>query len=118
MAKHNETGVKGELLAELFFHKKGYIILERNWRYAHKEVDLIILQDDWLVFVEVKTRRGLGFGFPEEAVTEAKQDFLRAAATAYFEANDGFSKVRFDVLSIVLNNADEAVEMLHLEDAF
>lgn len=118
MAKHNETGLKGEQLAELFFHKKGYIILERNWRYGHKEVDLIMQDGAWLVFAEVKTRRGLGFGYPEEAVTLTKQGFMKAAAEAYFERHEGFTRVRFDVLAIVLNQQDEATEIVHLEDAF
>lgn len=118
MGKHNETGAKGEQLAEVFLLGKGYIILARNWRHQHKEVDLILLKDDWLVIAEVKTRRGTGYGFPEEAVTAGKQAFLRAAATAYFEAFPGYEKVRFDVISIVLNRQNEAVEILHLEDAF
>lgn len=118
MAKHNETGLKGEQLAELFFSEKGYIILNRNWRHGHKEIDLVMQQGQWLVFAEVKTRRGLGFGFPEEAVTPAKQQLMHAAATAYFELHPGFEKVRFDVLSIVLNHQDEILEIRHLEDAF
>ncbi len=118
MAKHNETGLKGELIAGDFLEKKGYNILERNWRYGHKEVDLIMSYDGWLIFGEVKTRRGFGFGFPEEAVTMGKQDFLRKAAEAYFERYPGYEKVRFDVLSIVLGDKDEIVELLHLEDAF
>lgn len=101
-----------------FLVKKGYILLHQNWRYRHKEVDLIMTDAEWLVIVEVKTRRGLGFGFPEESVTTAKQAFLQEAAEAYFEANAGFEKVRFDVMSIILDERDNAVEMLHLEDAF
>lgn len=118
MAKHNETGLKGEHLASLFFSKKGYNILERNWRYGHKEIDLVMKDGNWLVIAEVKTRRGYDFGFPEESVNTDKQRFMKAAAQAYFEANIGFEKVRFDVLSIVLNDADEATELLHFEDAF
>ncbi len=118
MAKHNETGLKGELLAADFLVKKGYILLHRNWRYRHKEVDLILQKEDWLIIAEVKTRRGFGFGFPEESVTAAKQSFLQVAAAAYFEANAGFDKVRFDVISIVLDERDQPIEFLHLEDAF
>ena len=118
MAKHNETGAKGEQLAADFLLGKGYIILEKNWRYLHKEVDLILKKDDWLIIAEVKTRRGKGYGFPEEAVTAGKQAFLRAAAEAYFEAHPGYAKVRFDVVSILLGMQDETVELLHLEDAF
>jgi len=119
MAKHNQTGVKGELLALDFLVKKGYNLLQQNWRHQHKEVDLIMSLGEWLVIIEVKTRRGLGFGFPEESVTAGKQAFLKMAAEAYFEAHAGFGKVRFDVISIVLHERnDEVQELLHLEDAF
>ena len=118
MAKHNETGLKGEQLAASFLENKGYNILERNWRFSHKEVDLVLQFREWLVFAEVKTRRGLGYGYPEEAVTAGKQDFLKKAAEAYFEAHISFKKVRFDVISVVLDEWDGVVEMLHLEDAF
>lgn len=118
MAKHNETGLKGELIAADFLAKKGYNILERNWRYSHKEVDLVLTYGGWLIFSEVKTRRGFGFGFPEEAVTKGKQAFLHTAAEAYFEQHPGFEKVRFDVISIVLGEGNDVVELLHLEDAF
>lgn len=117
MAKHNETGIKGEQIAENFLLKKDYAILHNNWRFGHKEVDIIAEKNNVLVFVEVKTRTGYDFGFPEEAVNTKKQQFLRLAAQAFLEANTRFSYARFDTISILLESG-LAKEIIHFEDAF
>jgi putative endonuclease len=117
MGKHNETGARGERMAEEFLLAKGYTLLHRNWRTAHKEVDLIALDGHMLVFIEIKTRGGLAFGFPEEAVSEGKQAHLRAAAETFLALHPQYTTVRFDVVSILLRN-ETIVELLHLVDAF
>jgi putative endonuclease len=117
MAKHNETGIKGEQIAEKFLLRKGYAILHSNWRFGHKEVDIIAEKDNVLIFAEVKTRSGYGFGFPEEAVNIKKQQFLKLAAEAFLEINPRFSYARFDTISILLE-AGLAKEIVHFEDAF
>ena len=117
MGKSKETGAWGERLAEEYLQGKGFVILHRNWRAAHKEVDLIALDGDLLVFVEIKTRSGLAYGFPEEAVTASKQAHLRTAATLFLERHPQYATVRFDVVSILLING-AIDELLHLEDAF
>lgn len=117
MAKHNETGAKGEAIAAAYLRGKGYKLLAANWRSGRKEVDIICANDTGLVMIEVKTRSGYGYGFPEEAVESAKMNMLRAAAAEYIELHPEFTQVRFDVISILLKD-DVAVELLHLEDAF
>ncbi len=117
MGKHNETGKSGERLAEEYLVKKGFNILHRNWRTAHKEIDLIALDGEELVFVEIKTRGGLGYGFPEEAIDAKKQAHLRAGAEVFMELHPHYPRARFDVVSIVLR-AGVAEEVLHLRDAF
>jgi len=117
MSKHKETGIKGEQLAANFLLNNGYIILERNWRFGKKEVDIIAKQGNTLVFVEVKARNSFDFGFPEEAVTITKQNFLKIAAEAYADTNNDYENIRFDILSILLNH-DELKEIVHFEDAF
>jgi putative endonuclease len=117
MGKHNETGRSGERMAEEYLVSKGFAVLHRNWRTARKEVDLITLENEELVFVEIKTRGGLGYGFPEESVTLAKQNHLRAAAEVFLEQHPQYRTARFDVVSIMLRNG--AIEdLLHLRDAF
>jgi len=117
MSKHNETGVKGERMAEKFLQEKGYITLHRNWNAAKKEIDLVMQKNDTVVFVEVKTRTRTDFGFPEEAVSRRKQHFLFAAAAAYLEAHPQYRKIQFDVVSVLLEH-DELNEIVHFEDAF
>ena len=117
MRKNNETGARGERLAEEYLREKGYFILNRNWRYIHKEVDLIVRDGDTLVFVEIKTRNGWRFGLPEESVSLTKQQHLRVAASAYLEQFPGYKWVRFDVITIVFQN-ELIDEFRHLIDAF
>jgi len=117
MAKHNETGIKGEQIAEKFLLNLGMVILARNWRHGKKEVDLICSSGKTLILVEVKTRSSFAFGFPEEAVNPRKQAFLKEAAAAYFEANPQFTEIRFDIISILVGQ-DHIKEIIHFEDAF
>jgi putative endonuclease len=117
MGKHNETGTRGERIAEEYLLSKGYIILHRNWRASHKEIDLIVREGEDLVFVEIKTRGGRGYGFPEEAVTSAKQTHLKAAAELFMQQHPEYVSARFDVISIMLRNG-AIDELLHLRDAF
>ncbi|MBS1588340.1 MAG: YraN family protein [Bacteroidetes bacterium] len=117
MSKHNETGVKGEQIAEKFLAEKGYRILHRNWCAGKKEIDIIAQWQDVLVFVEVKTRTSIHFSFPEEAVTPRKQQYLREAAQHYLDTIKNSLKIQFDVVSIYLFQ-DSVREIVHFEDAF
>ena len=125
MSEAKKTGDRGEALAARFLEAKGYTVLERNYRYEHGELDLVCFfpaakyrAGGQVVFVEVKTRTGLDFGRPEEAVTEAKQRTLRHAAEAYlYERKLENAACRFDVVSIVLRPA-QPPEIEHFEDAF
>jgi putative endonuclease len=117
MVKHTEIGTKGEQLAAIFLKNKGYLILEVNWRFEKKEIDIIASKEQTLVFVEVKTRSNFNFGFPEEAVTETKKSFLKIAAQAYYEQNNLSQQIRFDIISVLLQQ-NKAAEILHVVDAF
>lgn len=117
MGKNRETGSRGERIAEEYLLAKGFTILHRNWRTAHKEVDLIAYEAGLLVFLEIKTRSGLLFGFPEESVTEAKQNHLRIAAEVFLEKFSEYKTVRFDIISIVLKDGAVA-DLRHIIDAF
>ena len=117
MAKHNETGLKGEQIAENFLVKNGYSILHRNWRFERKEIDLIAVADDTLVFVEVKTRKNFDFGFPEEFVDSKKQGFMKLAAEAYTHENPQYITIRFDIISICFDK-DVVKDITHFKDAF
>lgn len=119
-----EIGDRGEAVAADYLEGKGYVVLERNYRFQHAEVDLICFQPaenyeegGQLVFVEVKARTGLGFGRPEEAVTEHKKRNMIRAAEAYLHERrlDG-SPCRFDVVSVFFGAETPKIE--HFEDVF
>ncbi|HJX70582.1 MAG TPA: YraN family protein [Bacteroidales bacterium] len=99
-----QKGREGEQLAAKFLQEKGYNILETNWRYRHKEIDIIAVRDNEIVFVEVKTRKNTDFGYPEEAVDCNKQKHLIDAAEAYMIDKNLDLNARFDVISIINNS--------------
>lgn len=116
MAEHNLTGAKGEELAVKYLEKKGYTILELNWRNKHLEIDIVARDKNTIVVAEVKTRRSTHFGEPEEWVTKMKQKNLIKAASVYIINKNIDLEVRFDIVSIVLVQDEFTVN--HIEDAF
>lgn len=118
MPNNLDTGKRGESIAAAFLERKGWRIAERNWRAGRGEIDLIAwAQERLLVFVEVKTRAGDGFGGPEDAVDARKQDILARTAGAYMEHIDYDWEIRFDIVAVLLRG-DKVLEIRHVEDAF
>lgn len=116
-ASTTALGSGGERAAADFLVKRGYHILERNFRCRGGEVDLIALDGGVLVFIEVKSRRTLSRGAPIEAVTAVKQARVRRAAQEYLTFSGRvFSRIRFDVISVMktVRNTD----ITHLKAAF
>lgn len=114
---HNHTGKRGEQIAAMYLQQKGYEILDENWMHGKAEVDLIVLYNHQIVFVEVKTRSSADFGMPEEFVTSAKQKLMEAAANAYIEIMDHQGEIRFDIVAVNLQT-DGTHTIRHFEDAF
>ncbi len=122
-------GRYGEEVAAAHLVAAGLTIVERNWRCRDGEVDIIALEGDVLVMCEVKTRRGVGFGTPLDAVTPAKAARLRRLALRWLDdqRTDGvpavaaefarYTEVRFDVVS-VLRPLAGATSVEHLRGAF
>ena len=100
----------GEDAAVRYLEKMGYTILERNYRLRIGEVDIIARDEEYLVFIEVKTRRSTTFGSPFEAVDTRKQQRIFKVASAYVGEKD--IPVRFDVVAVYLNGQDIRVEIL------
>lgn len=117
MAKHLETGKKGEDLAVNFLQNNGFEILETNWRFRKLEVDIIAKEKNILVFVEVKTRSTNFFGQPEEFVDPAKEKHLAKAAAEYMALINHDWAIRFDVVAVVLKNNNDW-DLKHIKDAF
>ena len=110
-------GAWGEDLALRYLIKHGYRLVERNYRTRRGEIDLILRKEGTLVFVEVKLRRGTGFGDPLEAVTLRKQATLRYLAERYLaDREPDFDTVRFDVVGILASR--EGLRIDHIQDAF
>jgi len=116
MAEHNETGKAGEEIAVGYLRSRGYTILETNWRWGKNEIDIIAEEKDYLVIIEVKTRRSTDFGEPETFVTLQKQKLLIRAANSYINRYAVKKETRFDIISIVLKGKNP--EINHLVDAF
>ena len=116
MAQHNELGKKGEQLAIDYLVKKGYTILDKNWRFQKAEIDIIAQKNETLAVVEVKTRSSIDFGNPQDFVNPKKIKLLVMAIDEYVISNDLDVNVRFDIIAIVHENKNFTLE--HLEDAF
>lgn len=116
MAQHNEFGALGEELAVEYLHRKGYVIVERNWRSGHKEIDIVARDGDEMVFVEVKARANSFYGRPIDAVTPRKMHRLVLAADAYLRCNMIDLNVRFDIITIT-GTVDKPY-IKHYEHAF
>jgi putative endonuclease len=116
MAEHNDLGKEGEERAVAFMAREGYEILEQNWMYNHKEIDLIACKDNLLIIVEIKTRSTDDWEHPEEAITDRKIRYLVDATEAYIIENDLDMEVRFDVISVIPHGREWKIE--HIKEAF
>jgi putative endonuclease len=115
----HRLGRRGERLAAEHLERLGYAIVARNHRTRFGEIDLIVVNGEWLVFVEVKTRRGQGR--PWEALGERKQMQVRRMGRAYLAEVDDRPKrknVRFDAIGVTFDAAGELAALEHLEGAF
>jgi putative endonuclease len=96
------VGAYGERVAEAHLRAQGMVILDRNWRCTAGELDIVARDGDVLVFCEVKTRRGTGFGWPLEAVTASKAARLRRLAAAWTrERGLHVADVRIDLVGVL-----------------
>ena len=108
-------GKEGESQAAEFLQKKGFAIVERNYRHKHAEIDLIVKKGDFIVFVEVKTRTYSFYGEPEAFVDSRKAATILRAAEQYTYDNKYEGNIRFDIVSVKTGSKPEVV---HFEDAF
>lgn len=112
----NTYGKRSEIIASDFLKKKGYKILETNYKNKIGEIDVIALDGDYIVFVEVKARLSQKFGHPFDAIDERKQQKIHAVASLYMVKNQKYgTNCRFDAISIL---GLEDPEITHIVDAF
>jgi len=102
----------GERAAMDYLQRRGYKILESNVRCPLGEIDIVARDGDFLVFVEVRTRKGIAFGSPEESITSVKREKLIALAESYLRQHDTTSVPwRIDVVSVELGRNGKITRM-------
>ncbi len=116
MAKHNEFGKKGEQLAVDFLLKKGYSILEKNYRYLKAEVDIIAQKGGLLAIVEVRSRSTNFIENIADTVTKKKMQLQIIAADYYVTDLDLDVEVQFDIITIRKNKTEYLIN--HIENAY
>ncbi len=116
MSESHSLGQTGESLAVSFLEKAGYKIRHRNWKYGKREIDIVAEKDDFIVFVEVKTRTDDKWMDPRDAITREKQKSIIYAADWYIRINNINKESRFDV--IIVMGKEEPFSIDHIENAF
>lgn len=118
MAAKDVLGRAGEDRAARYLESCGYRVIDRNWRVRDGELDLVVVRPGELVVVEVKTRRGEGFGHPFEAIDRRKQHRLWRLAFAWIAAHPEHAqgrRLRLDAIAIIGSDPSTA-SVEHLED--
>ena len=117
MAAHNELGKWGEDVAMHYLVDRGYRLVERNWRQGHRDLDLVMLHDNTLVFVEVRTRSNDLFMQPEQTIDSRKMLSVARAANAYIKLHRISLNLRFDIIAIT-GSPSSGFTVNHIADAF
>ena len=116
MAAHNELGRWGEEMAVRYLERKGYVIVERDWKSGHRDIDIIALDDSTVVFVEVKTRTDEDVLPAVDAVDARKRQRIIYAAESYIRMCPLNLSPRFDIITVVGSAPNQQIE--HIPDAF
>jgi putative endonuclease len=110
-------GLRGEDIAADYLKRKGYSVLNRNFRTPYGEIDLVSEQGSSIVFTEVKTRASKSLGPPEISITRRKADHMRSAAEFYIqEYGEQYDEWRIDVISVQIQT-NETPLIVHFENA-
>ena len=113
--ENRNTGRIGEAMAEDFLTDKGYEVVLKNFSTRLGEIDLVMRDKDILVFVEVKTKKGLLFGSPEEMFTRGKYERVKRMATVYLKGEE--VPCRIDMVAVVLDDQNQPVSVKHYKNA-
>ena len=117
MSAHNDYGEWGELVAQDYLRRQGYVILERNWRsLSGVELDIVARLNDLLVIVEVKTRSNELYGSAAEAVDDRQIRHICRATGSYVKYHRLSLPIRYDIITVV--GHDPNPKVTHIEGAF
>jgi putative endonuclease len=116
--KRRDTGILGERLAQDFLKKRGYRILETNYRCPQGEIDIITKHKESLVFIEVRTKSSLKFGSPEESITQTKKAKIKTAAAQYQQTHRNLPQLwRIDMVAVELDQKGKLSRIELIENA-
>ena len=116
MANNIEIGKKGEMFAKEYLVSKSYNILNMNFRNYIGEIDIIAMDKNVLVFIEVKTRTSMKYGYPYEAVNYKKQQKIIYTSLGYIkQKNIKNTQLRYDIIEVYLK---PSIKINHIENAF
>lgn len=113
---NRQTGRLAENMAVEALRKKGYQIVETNFGNRFGEIDIVAKDQDILVFVEVKAKKGEDFGLPEEMISRGKLQKVKNMATVYMKGES--LPCRIDVVAVVLSEENELVRLTHYENVY
>ena len=116
MAKHLRLGKKAEYLATDYLRRQGYYIRDKNYRSGRAEVDIVAQKTMCLCFIEIKAKRSLRYGEPEEQIGKGKIRLYHQAAESFQIEEKWHGDIQFDSISITF--FPQAVKIEHFEDAF
>ncbi len=117
MKNKHEVGKSGEERAVNFLRQKGFSIIKTNYRTSFGEIDVIARDGDTIVFIEVKSRRSLSFGAPEQAVDSIKKNRIKKIANQFISHYQLFDRdCRFDIVALYYEG--QAVQIKHIPNAF
>jgi putative endonuclease len=116
--KRKETGDRGEKLAQDYLKKRHFHLLETNYHCPYGEIDIISKYKNMLVFTEVRSKTGTGFGTPEESITRTKRSRIRASAFHYIQNHDKLPQSwRIDVVAIEMDENGKTTRIELIENA-
>jgi putative endonuclease len=116
-ASRQAFGELGERIAERWLRRSGWRVLQRRFRSGRRDIDLVVEREGMVAFVEVKARKGEGFGQPVEAVNWRKQKELTKSAQVWIDRHGRpEDSYRFDVIGVLMNG--DRVRVRHVQDAF
>ena len=113
--KKVELGKKGEELAAVYLQEKGYQILKRNYMIGHSDIDILAKNNEFLVFIEVRTKSNGTRGMPEDTLTKKKLRRMKNTAELYVAFIDYEGLARLDAVCIILDDSDRIRHLEHYE---
>ncbi|HAM88196.1 MAG: hypothetical protein US83_C0010G0015 [Candidatus Falkowbacteria bacterium GW2011_GWC2_38_22] len=117
MYKNKIIGDYGEDLACNYLCRHGYVVIERNYRFSHLEIDIIANFKEKIVFIEVKTRTSDRYGTADEAVNSKKTGNLNRAVCCYLSKNNIFHEnIRLDLIAVDIDKIKKVAYIKHYKD--